>query len=83
MHESLDDIIRDVPSLGGPPKVITVGDKQFHMTGAEWQQVKDWIDAKQQERAMRWWATQFDMPFASAVAVINRVQIAIQFGGLK
>ncbi len=77
---SLDE---DLPeALRGDTKVIRVGASEFHMTTVEWEQVKTWIAERQQERAMRWWAEQFEMPFAQAVGIINRVQVAIQYAGL-
>ncbi len=73
----------DLPeSLRGKLKVVRVGEAYFHMTTPEWEQVKTWIAERQQERAMRWWAEQFELPFAQAVGVINRVQVAIQYAGL-
>ena len=50
------------------------------MTAEEWLNVKTLINTKRQEKAMRWWAVQFEIPFAQAVGIINRIQIVLQYG---
>lgn len=63
-------------------KEITFDGDSFYMTENEWSQVKQWIADKTQERAMRWWAEQFEVSRHKAAGIINRIQIGIQFGSL-
>jgi hypothetical protein len=65
-----------------PGKVISLNGAAFQMTEVEWSQVKRWIKERKQEAAMRWWASEFSIPFERAVGVINRVQIGIEYGHL-
>ena len=62
--------------------VLDLSGKTFVMTPREYDQLGQWIAAKQQEQAMRWWASQFSTPFETAVGIVNRLQIAQQYGGL-